>query len=207
MNIDNEYELFVGVDPGEKLGYCALLVPLTSRDPIGAALWIESGTIAGTAPRKGETRDDAYARHFEAIVQCWYALIRRVPDARLSFAIERPSDGQSHWKNAAGGVESRATKFTLGMRYGFVVASAKIAHASAIYSYPVTTGKGARGWYPTTRTGNLVHAMSGQIVERVLRSRIADTEGAGVEHSQKISRDEVMSFGVLAYHIETGRHL
>lgn len=210
MTTDKLSTLYIGVDPGRLLGWSALLIPDGVDDPIAAAHWVGSGVITGKAPRKGESRADAWARHYEDIYDAWREVIfSGIAAHRLVFVVENPSDAKSNWRHGKKGGVGTANKHTLGMRFGFILAAARQLRARAIYEYNVTKTKTRPGWYPTDRTGNLVHPMAQDRVEWLLKKRICGIHGAPLTQSEmaRVTTDEAMSFGVLAYHLETGRKL
>lgn len=129
--------------------------------------------------------------------------------------LEEPSDGMAKWSGGTG----RGVAFGLGKAYGLVYAAC-VSAGVPIVTYNVTgrkaraasEGKKARpardGWMPRVKTGNFEHVQPRDETLKQLRAlafEIMRRPMSGMmdvaEMTREITEHEVMSLGVLRYHL------
>lgn len=188
--------VIAGIDPGSKSGVVILELPNRQRD-LNRARWLGSFVLSGSAQTNSRTKAEAGAVLFSEV--CDVLTQYHVDEVAIECPIDAlPSWGQHTRMNGAPRL-NRATLFGSGAHYGLCLAAARACPSvRKIMSYHVTTTKKHEGWMPTVKGRPQKRTITLQQLRDELRLRFA-----GPERSDNVPlvEDELMAFGVLAYHL------
>lgn len=195
--------VIAGIDPGSKSGVVILELPNRQRD-LDRARWLGSFLLSGSAQTNSRTKAEASAVLFSEVLDVLTQ--QRVEEV----AIECPIDALPSWGAATGRMKgaqgprlNRATLFGSGAHYGLCLAAARACPSvRKITSYYVTTTTKHEGWMPMVKSGRLRHPQKRTITLQQLRDELRRLF-AGPDRSGDVplGEDELMAFGVLAYHL------
>lgn len=197
---------FAGIDPGSSTGITIIELPRVGAQAVEVARWLDSFSLSALGETKTRTKAEGLATLFELVRN---VLVQHDVE---TVVLECPIDAMPVWGRATGRTKGagRGTIFGSGAHYGICLAAARAAMSVRhIHAYRVSTTKKHEGWMPLVRggaRGNLVHVQRREItlqqlrdvVNKLSRSSFASRDNrCGVG----IGDDELMAFGVLAYHL------